>query len=182
MAGDEQAKDRLIRFLDRKAFNPVLKASPKAGSAAESKKLEKLQQKTESQKQRYRSYKSAGQIRQEFNDDLHSQQAKKVESDLKKLGLPTQKDVAEEFFRLADRLGITSDKRERRHHKPHPPHPWHKSKPEEKRKAWRELKQQACKGDKSAVSTLRHAPVKSARKLADELPAHGRRRTRHTSR
>jgi hypothetical protein len=166
---DDKNKQQLIHFLERRAWNPVLKASPGKYDKSDHQRLERVQRKTESQRERYKRYDGAGQVRQEFQDDLRSQQAKKLNADLTKLDLPTQADVADEFFALADRLGITPERQTRRHHKPHPPHPWHKSKPEEREKAKRALKKLAREGDRSAMRTLETAPRKWARDYAAQL-------------
>lgn len=168
MAGD-QNKEKLIRFLERRVWKPILEASPEGYSEADRKRLERVQAKTEKQRERYRGYGSAGQVRQEFRDDLSSQPAKKTNADLKKLGLPTQPDVADEFFALADRLGVEAERGERAGHEPHPPHPWHKSKPEDREAARRELTRRAREGDRAAIETLRNAPRKWARDLAEKI-------------
>jgi hypothetical protein len=160
----EDSKTKLLRFLDRKVFNPVLKARPDKYSETDQKTLDRLKRKTADEQQRYRTYKSAGQIRQEFEDDLDSAAAKKVHANLRKLKLPALPDVRDEFLKLADRVGATPERKERRRHRPHAPHPWHKKKAEDKEKAWRELKKQARKGNKAAKETLRKAPKKAAKK------------------
>jgi hypothetical protein len=170
---DDANKQKLINFLERRVWNPVLKATPSKYSDPDRKVLERVQRKTESQRERYQSYDSAGRLRQEFQDDLQSQQARKVNADLQKLKLPIQADVKDEFFGLADRLGIGPGRQARRTHKPHPPHPWHKSKPEEREKAARELTRQARKGDKAAIETLKKAPQKGAREYAKKLTKPG---------
>jgi hypothetical protein len=110
-------QDQLIRFLERRAWRPVLKAPEDEYRDSDQKRLERVKRKTEAQQERYRGYKSAGQVRQEFEDDLSSQAAKRVNADLRKLELPTQPDVADAFFHLADRLGVAAERGERRHHK-----------------------------------------------------------------
>lgn len=114
-------QDKLVRFLERRAWRPVLKAPEDEYRDSDQKRLERVKRKTEAQQERYRSYKSAGQVRQEFEDDLSSRAAKRVNADLRKLELPTQPDVADEFFHLADRLGVTAGRGERQHHRPHAP-------------------------------------------------------------
>lgn len=109
----DDKQDQLIRFLERRAWRPVLKAPEDEYPDADQKRLERVKRKTESQQQRYRDYNSAGQVRQEFQDDLSSQAAKRVNADLRKLDLPTQPDVADEFFRLADKLGVKGERGKR---------------------------------------------------------------------
>ncbi len=109
----DAAKQKLVQFLERKAWNPILKTKADGYSESERKVLERVQRKTQSQRERYESYGSAGELRQEFEDDLHSENARKTNADLKRLELPIQADVADEFFRLADRLGVTAQQQRR---------------------------------------------------------------------
>lgn len=152
---EDNKKEKLISFLDKKAFEPILKADPEKYPEKDRKTLDQLKKKTESLKKRYQGYRNAGQVRQEFRDDLTSEPAKKVDRELKRLKLPTLPDIKDEFFAYADKLGVTAERETRRHHKPNPPHPWHKSKPEEREKAWRELKEEIREGNKAAKETLK---------------------------
>ena len=106
MATKTDAKERLIRLLERRAWNPVLKASPNGRDKADVKRLERVQKKTETQCDRYWQYRSAGEVLKRFKGDLSSQAAKKTNADLHALGLPTQSDIADEFEALADRLNV----------------------------------------------------------------------------
>jgi hypothetical protein len=82
--------------------------------------LERLKKKTEAQKERYAHYKTAGEVRQRFQDDLTSQPAKRVHADLRRLNLPSQPDFKNEFLTLADQLGVTKGERTDGKHRPHP--------------------------------------------------------------
>lgn len=172
MPADDKQR-QLVRWLERRAWNPILRASPDDYAEADRKRLQRVQRKTEAQRERYRGYQSAGQLRQEFQDDLHSQAAKSTNADLRKLDLPTQRDVADDFLKTADRLGVTAERGTRRPHHPHPPHPWHKSTPEKREQAKRKLKAQARKGDEQVLETLRTAPRKWARDYAEQLDKRG---------
>jgi len=66
------------------------------------------------------------------------------------IATPTQADVANEFFKLAERLKVEPEKGPTRPHKPHPPHPWHKSKPRDRERAAAELKKEAREGNRAA--------------------------------
>lgn len=107
---EDRTQQKLVQFLDRRAWQPVLRAKQEKYEEADRKRLATLQKKTETQKKRYEGYTDAGELRQQFQDDLHSGPAKKTESDLKQLKLPVQAEIADEFFELADRLGVTADK------------------------------------------------------------------------
>ena len=94
----DQAKTKLIRFLDARVYNPILKAPEKKYSASDRKILERVKRKTEQLKDGYRKYQSAGQVRQEFEDDLRSEAAKKVNADLKRLNLPGYRTSRRNFL------------------------------------------------------------------------------------
>lgn len=106
---EQQNKEKLINFLDRRAWKPILKASAKKYGGSDVKRLERVQKKTESQRERYHSYRSAAEVVQQFRGDLSSQAAKKTNADLQKLNLPIQPEVADEFFQLAERLGVNGN-------------------------------------------------------------------------
>ena len=55
-------KQKLIAFLERRAWNPILKASGKRYEGADAKRLERVQQKTQAQRERYEKYRSAGEV------------------------------------------------------------------------------------------------------------------------
>jgi hypothetical protein len=162
-------KQKLIGFLDRRAWRPILKASSKKYEGADAKRLDRVQKKTESQRERYQSYASAGEVLKRFRGDLSSQAAKKVDADLQALHLPTQADVADEFFQLAERLKVKPQRGSSHPHKPHPPHPWHKSKAEDRKKASAKLKKEARQGNRAAINTLKNAPRKWARDYAQQV-------------
>ena len=162
-------KQKQIAFLERRAWNPILKAPGKRYDGADAKRLERVQQKTQAQRERYEKYRSAGEVLQHFRGDLSSQAAKKPNADLHALKLPTQADVADEFFKLAERLKVEPEKGPSHRHKPHPSHPWHKSKPKDREKAAAELKKEAREGNRAAIDTLKKAPAKWARDYAQQL-------------
>ena len=99
------AKDKLVEFLDRRAFRPVLQADPADYAEAKRDKLLHAQGATEAERERYRHYGSARQVYQMFREDLTSDAAKKVHRELHDLGLPTLPEVRDEFERLAEEVG-----------------------------------------------------------------------------
>lgn len=185
MAADNKARQKLVQFINRKMLDPVLRTSDKRFSESERKVLERLKKKTETQKERYANYKTAAEVRQQFQGDLTSQPAKRVHADLRKLNLPAQPDFKDDFLALADRLNVTKGERTHRKHRPHPPHPWHKKKPEDREKAWRELHALARKGDRPAKRTLEeHSGAKrhtTAKKRPPGASAQSRSRSKSAS-
>lgn len=95
------SKDELVRFLDERVFERILKASPEKYSGKQHDDLKYVQDRTRSEQQRYHNYGSADEVVRMYKDDLHSENAKPVNSKLKELGLPRLEDVREEFERKA---------------------------------------------------------------------------------
>jgi hypothetical protein len=102
----DNAKDKLVRFLERRAFDPVLKAKPDRYSESQQRKLEDVQRRTETEKDRFEHYGSARDVVINFKRDLDSEPAQKVHRDLEDLGLPTINDLKDEFLKLADELHV----------------------------------------------------------------------------
>lgn len=101
------AREKLLDLLDRKAFDPVLKASPDDDNGEDRKRqLKDVQATTRNTRESYHTYGSAEKVREMFRDDLHSDAAEKVHRHLHDLDLPTLNDVELEFERLADQLGV----------------------------------------------------------------------------
>jgi hypothetical protein len=99
-------RQKLVSFLERKAFRPVLDAEPDRYSEGERPSLADVQQRTETEIERFRGYRSAAEVVTNFRRDLNSDAAKKVHRELKALGLPTVNDVRAEFEELASNLGV----------------------------------------------------------------------------
>jgi hypothetical protein len=107
MAADQNARERLVRFLDQKAFDPILRASPDRFSKSDRDKLEHVKGATERTKQRYHDdYTSAQEVRDRFRDDLSSSAARQVQRELAQLGLPTLHDIESEFEHLCNGVGV----------------------------------------------------------------------------
>ena len=105
---DNQAREKLLDLLDKKAFDPVLKASPDGyKKESDKKRLEDVQATTRSTQRSYHEkYKTAKVVQDNFRSDLNSRAAKKVHGELRDLGLPTVNDIKDEFENLADSLGV----------------------------------------------------------------------------
>jgi hypothetical protein len=95
------SKQGLLHLLDRHVFDPILRASADAYGEADQKKLEHVQNRTRSEKERFRGYTNAGEIVENYKRDLHSSVAKRVNSELERLKLPTLSSVKEESLKEA---------------------------------------------------------------------------------
>ncbi|MDQ4099126.1 MAG: hypothetical protein M3121_01340 [Chloroflexota bacterium] len=102
---DKKSKDQLLDLLDRKAFGPVLEASPDDyKSERDKERLKDLQETTRKTEESYQKVSSAEEVRERFRDDLRSEAAKKVHGELRSLDLPTLNDIEDEFEALYDKL------------------------------------------------------------------------------
>ncbi len=107
MAGDKEKKEKLVRFLDEKAFDPILRKSGDDFSGEEKKKFEDVKKSTESEKRRFHEeYKSAREVKDNYLSDLSSKTAKKKNAELEELGLPRLPEFKEEFLNLCNELGV----------------------------------------------------------------------------
>jgi len=104
---ETDARQKLVTFLDQKAFRPVLEADHSAYPDSQRRKLADVQRRTETEIARFQNYGSAQEVMTNFRRDLHSDAAEKVHRVLKELGLPTVNDVRPEFEKLASSLGVT---------------------------------------------------------------------------
>lgn len=107
MASKTEQKKELLNFLDRKAFDPILrKSADEYDSDAKKKKFEHVKKSTEKEKERFHNYNTAHDIKVNFRRDLNSEPAKKVHSELKYLDLPRLPELQDEFYQLCDELGV----------------------------------------------------------------------------
>jgi hypothetical protein len=100
------SRDELLRYLERKAFDPVLHAKAEGRSESEKRRLVDVQKRTRAEVERYHKYGSAQELVTNFKRDLSSEAAKKVHAELRSLGLPTIEDFREEFEQKARDLGV----------------------------------------------------------------------------
>jgi hypothetical protein len=95
------SKTELLRFLDARVFNPILKARKEDYAASEQRALADVQKATRSEQQRFRGYRGAAEVRDNYLSDLHSDTAKRINRELKRLRLPQLPEVKDEFLELA---------------------------------------------------------------------------------
>jgi hypothetical protein len=100
------AKKQLLDFVIERAFEPVMKAKPDGRFDGERKKLEHVQTAARSEIGRYRRYRSASELVLNFERDLTSAAAKKVDAESRALRLPTIEDVRDEFEAKAPALEV----------------------------------------------------------------------------
>jgi hypothetical protein len=107
MAADQNAREKLIQFLDERAFDPILRARPDRYSGSDRDMLTHVKGATERTKQRYHhDYTDAEEVRDRFRDDLSSSAAQRVQRELERLGLPTLHEIEGDFEDLCRDLGV----------------------------------------------------------------------------
>jgi hypothetical protein len=106
---DRDAREKLVEFLDKNVFDPILRRGRDGLSAdAEKRKLDDVKRSTESEKRRFHEdYRSAEEIRRNYLSDLSSETGKRKSKELEDLGLPTLPQFKEEFLGLCSKLGVS---------------------------------------------------------------------------
>jgi hypothetical protein len=106
MATKDKRKE-LLNFIDKNAFDAVLKASPDKYSEKDRGRLEDIQRKTENEKKQFHDeYKTAEEVKKNYLSDVRSKAAAKVNKELEHLKLPTLPEQKEEFMELCKKLGV----------------------------------------------------------------------------
>jgi hypothetical protein len=99
-------KQQLLDFINKKAFDPILKAKPDKLNDEDREALADVQRKTESEKKNFEDYGSADEIKKNYLSNVRSKAAAKVNDQLEKLGLPTMPEHKDEFMELCSKLGV----------------------------------------------------------------------------
>ncbi len=103
---EQHAKQKLVDFLQERAFDPVVGADADDYPEDQRGKLRHVQASTHSEIERFRNYDSAQDVVVNYKRDLHSEPAKKIDRELDELALPKLSDFRQEFEDLASRLGV----------------------------------------------------------------------------
>ncbi len=107
MASGSSKREELVRFLDRKVFDPVLRKREDDFSGGQKQKFQDVKRSTENEKNRFHhQYGSAEDVKNNYLSDLSSSAGKKKTSELEELGLPSLPQVKQEFIELCERLGV----------------------------------------------------------------------------
>ena len=92
----------LLRFLDSRVFNPIIRSKDSDYRGSDQKILADVQESTKGEKKRFHGYRSAQEVRDNYMSDLHSETAKRINKELQRLKLPRLPDVKDEFLTIAD--------------------------------------------------------------------------------
>ena len=105
---DDKKRNQLLEFLDKNAFNPILRASRDnfKGEILQ-REFDNVKRSTESEKYRFHDqYQTAAEVKSNYLSDLNSKTAHKKNKELEDLGLPQLPQFRDEFINLCNRLGI----------------------------------------------------------------------------
>ena len=106
MAGKNEIRNELIDFIDKKAFNVIVKTSPDNYESVDREAVEEVIKKTKEEQRKFHGYKSAEEVKKNFLSNLRSKPAKKLDKEIERLGLPTLPRLKEEFEKLAKKLEV----------------------------------------------------------------------------
>jgi hypothetical protein len=99
-------KKKLLDFIDKKVFDPILKAKADKYRGDKKTKLEDVQKKTINEQKQFHGLGSAKEVKKNYLSDVHSKAAVKVNRNLEELGLPTLPGFKDEFKKLCEELKI----------------------------------------------------------------------------
>lgn len=104
---DAEKRERLIKFIDANAFDPILKRTPEDFTGDRRAKFEDVRRSTEAEKRRFHEgYRTAKEVKDNYLSDLTSHTAKKKNEELEALGLPRLPQFKEKFLKLCEELEV----------------------------------------------------------------------------
>lgn len=113
MRSKGQDREKLIKFLDQRAFDPILKTSEQQYETEKQKsKLREVKARTKRDKRRYHEeHRTAEAVRNAFMVDIDSTETQQAARDLEHLDLPRLPDLREDFLKLCDDLDVNDERR-----------------------------------------------------------------------
>jgi len=100
-------RQQLVDFINKKLFDPILKAKPDKLKEEDKKILEDIQRKTEDEKRKFNEvYTTAKEVKENYLDNVRSKPAAKLNDQLEKFKLPTMPQHKDEFLELCEKVGI----------------------------------------------------------------------------
>lgn len=107
MGPDDRKREELLKFLNQKVFDPILRALPEDYKSEDlKKKLNDVKKRTESEKHIFHELQTAEQVKKNYLDDLDFRTARKTDYELNELKLPSLTKVKDEFLRLCEKLKV----------------------------------------------------------------------------
>jgi hypothetical protein len=101
---DKDTRKRLLALLDRDLFDPVLQRRREQFESLEDKKrFEDVRRKVIEERERYHdNCPTAQDIKENFMRDLESRTSRRLNENLRHLGLPSYWDIKDDFVKLCD--------------------------------------------------------------------------------
>jgi len=107
MGPDDKKREELLKFLNQKVFDPILRALPEDYKSEDlKKKLNDVKKRTESEKHIFHELQTAEQVKKNYLADLDFRTARKTDYELDELKLPSLTKVKDEFLRLCEKLKV----------------------------------------------------------------------------
>jgi len=107
MAAAKDEKKELVDFIDKKAFDVILKTSPDKFDGQDREDFEGIQKKTKAEQHKFHDvYKTAKEVKENFLQNVHSKPAQKLNKELEHFKLPTLPEIKDEFVELCKKLGV----------------------------------------------------------------------------
>lgn len=107
MGPDDRKREELLKFLNQKVFDPILRALPEDYKSEDlKKKLNDVKRRTESEKHIFHELQTAEQVKKNYLADLDFRTARKTDYELDELKLPSLTKVKDEFLRLCEKLKV----------------------------------------------------------------------------
>ncbi|MGE0081398.1 MAG: hypothetical protein AB7U81_08880 [Thiohalomonadaceae bacterium] len=107
MALDEEKRARLVEFLDKMVFDPVLRVDDSKYDENARQKLAEVKRSTANEKRRFHDdYRSAIAVKQNYLSDLDSPAAARKNKALEELGLPRMYQVRDDFLKLCEQMRV----------------------------------------------------------------------------
>ncbi|HBR21345.1 MAG TPA: hypothetical protein DD713_02050 [Nitrospiraceae bacterium] len=107
MRPDDRKREELLKFLNQKVFDPILRALPEDYKSEDlKKKLNDVKRRTESEKHIFHEFQTAEQVKKNYLADLDFRTARKTDYELGELKLPSLPQVKDEFLRLCEKLKV----------------------------------------------------------------------------
>lgn len=107
MKDDKDTRRRLLAFLDRELFDPIIN-TPRSRyhTKEDEQRFDDARRKIEDEKRRYHECATALDIKESFLSDLQSRTAQRLSENLRHLGLPSYADVRDDFLKLCATYGL----------------------------------------------------------------------------
>ncbi len=104
MRDDKDTRKRLLAFLDRELFDPIVQKRREQFDSKEDKdRFDAARRKIEEERRRYHdNCPTAQDIKENFLRDLESRTSERLNDNLRHLALPNYRNISDEFLQLCE--------------------------------------------------------------------------------